>query len=132
MEGNLKISKYKIFLIFLKSIPVIWSGLIFINTILRCLGIYFYILNIFAGVSILSLLFLYSASYVFDYCEYHRMFIHYIAIATIFRMLEFYGILILSSTSSFITLMIITFIFMVITLYKYLKTKKGGYHGDIS
>ena len=130
MEENLKLSKYKLFLVFLKSIPIIWSGLIFINTILRCLGVYFYILNILAGVSVLSLLFLYSASYVFDYCEYHRMFIHYIAIATAFRMLEFYGILALSSTTLYITLMIITFIFMIITLYKYLKDKKGGNYGN--
>ena len=58
------------------------------------------------------------------------MFIHYIAIATVFRMLEFYGILALSSTTLFITLMIITFIFMIITLYKYLKDKKGGNYGN--
>ena len=129
MEENLIKSKYKIFLALLKSIPIIWSSLIFINTILRTVGISFYILNIFCGISLLPLIFLYLASYVFQFCEYHRMFIHYISIIFLIRVLEFYNIVPVDSILVFISLMIITFIFMVITLYKYLKTKKGGSYG---
>jgi hypothetical protein len=57
------------------------------------------------------------------------MFIHYISIIFLIRVLEFYNIVPVDSILVFISLMIITFIFMVITLYRYLKTKKGGSYG---
>lgn len=83
-------------------------------------------MNILCGISILPILFLYLASYVFQFCSYHRMFLHYISIVFIIRVLEFYFIIPTNSILVFIILMIITFIFMIITLYKYLKDKKGG------
>ena len=126
MEDQLIKSKYKIFLILLKTIPMIWSLFIFINTILRLFKIDFYFMNILCGISILPILFLYLASYVFQFCSYHRMFLHYISIVFIIRVLEFYFIIPTNSILVFIILMIITFIFMIITLYKYLKDKKGG------
>ena len=42
-------------------------------------------------------MFLYLASYVFQFCEYHRMFIHYISIVFIIRVLEFYRLIPLQS-----------------------------------
>ena len=126
MEGNLIKTRYKLFLILIKSIPVVWAILILLNTICRQFEIKFYFLNIFCGISFLPLMFLYLASYVFQFCKYHRMFIHYIAIVFIIRVLEFYSLIPLQSIKVFVSLMIITFIFMIVTLYKYLKDKKGG------
>lgn len=42
------------------------------------------------GVSFLPLLFLYLASYVFKFCEYHRMFLHYIAANNLLTLYDFY------------------------------------------
>ena len=42
------------------------------------------------GVSFLPLLFLYLASYAFHFCEYHRMFLHYIVVNNILTLYDFY------------------------------------------
>lgn len=130
MEQKLNINKYKAFLIILKSIPIIWALFILLSTILRCFWIKTYIFNVLCGVSILPIIFIYIASYVFQFCEYHRMFIHYIVVVSSFRLYDMFNPI--ESINLFITLMIITFIFMIITLYKYLKDKKGGNYGNKS
>lgn len=54
---------------------------------------------------------------------------HYVSVIFIIRTLEFYNLIPLNSIIVFTSLMIITFIFMVITLYRYIKHKKGGSNG---
>ena len=71
---------YKIELVLLKIIPVLLAVCYFSNTILSLFGINYTIFSIVGGMSILPLLFLYISSYVFRFCEYHRMFLHYIVI----------------------------------------------------
>ena len=48
------------------------------GTFLDFFGINSQILSFTCGVSLFPLLFLYLSSYVFRFCEYHRMFLHYI------------------------------------------------------
>ena len=71
---------YKIELVLLKIIPVLLAVCYFSNTVLSLFGINYTIFSIVGGMSILPLLFLYISSYVFRFCEYHRMFLHYIVI----------------------------------------------------
>ena len=117
---------YKIFLTLLKTIPIILSFIYFLNIILSNIGINLMILKLLGSVSILPLIFLYLSSYVFQFCKYHRMFLHYILFMNILKYLDYIFIFNIPSTKVFIILMIITFIFMIITLYKYLKDRKGG------
>lgn len=121
---------HKIFLILLKTIPIILAAVYFVNSLLRILGINLWIFNLFGSVSIMSLMFLYLASYAFQFCSYHRMFLHYISVITIYNILDLCFVFNVSNNNLFILLMIITFIFMIITLYKYLKNKKGGSYGN--
>ena len=132
MEKRLSNTKYKLFLIFLISIPMILCGIYFLEIVLGRFKIDCSILSIFSFTSILPLLFFYSASYVFQFCEYHRMFLHYIAFITLYHAIDLYYRIPIDSAILFTSLMIITFIFMIITLYKYLKHKKGGNYGNNS
>ena len=60
------------------------------NSILSYLDIDVVILNYIGGVSILPLIFLYLSSYVFKFCEYHRMFLHYLLITDIINVYDYH------------------------------------------
>ena len=69
---------HKLLLILLKVIPMILALAAMTGTFLDFFGINSQILSFTCGVSLFPLLFLYLSSYVFMFCEYHRMFLHYI------------------------------------------------------
>lgn len=71
---------YKLELVLLKIIPMLLALCYFSNTILSLFGYRLTIFSIIAGMSVLPLLFLYLSSYVFRFCEYHRMFLHYVVV----------------------------------------------------
>ena len=74
---------YKIELCLVKVIPMIYALLSLLNTTLSYFGINAVILSYIGSVSLVTLLLLYVTSYVFKFCEYHRMFIHYTTITWI-------------------------------------------------
>lgn len=49
-----------------------------LNTAFEFIGINAEVLSALSGMSLLPLLFFYLASYAFKFCQYHRMFLHYI------------------------------------------------------
>lgn len=118
---------YKIELLLLKIIPFVLSVLFFSNTILSYFGFDTTVLSVIAGVGVVPLLFLYISSYVFKFCEYHRMFLHYIAINDIITYYDYYiGIPI--SNKELLTLNIVLyFITILITLYIYVRTNRRPY-----
>ena len=59
-----------------------------VNTVSSYLGIDLPILASIAGMSLIPLVFMYISSYVFRFCEYHRIFLHYIAINDIINIYE--------------------------------------------
>ena len=71
---------YKLELVLLKIIPMLLALCYFSNTILSLFGYRYTIFSIVSGMSILPMIFLYLSSYVFRFCEYHRMFLHYIVV----------------------------------------------------
>lgn len=118
-------TKHKHFLVLLKVIPMILSTIYFIEIILDHFKIEYQILSVLSYTSIFSLAFLYFASNVFRFCAYHRMFLHYVSFITIYNIIDLFVYIPFEDACVFTILMIITFIFMVITLYKYLKYKKN-------
>lgn len=82
MEERKVITKhlYKVELIILKFIPMLLALLYFLNTVLPYFNIDVRILNYLGGLSLIPLIFLYVSSYVFKFCFYHRIFLHYIVI----------------------------------------------------
>ena len=74
-EGNLKSSLYKLEIIIIKVLPFIIAALYILSTILDYIDICSTLVNYI--VYLMFFLFLYISSYVFKFCEYHRMPIHY-------------------------------------------------------
>lgn len=95
-----------------------------LNTTLSYFYIDLPILSYIGGVSVLSLVFFYLASYVFKFCEYHRMFLHYITLNWVLNIVDYYWGIPVSDKGMFLIYMMITGIFLFIILYLYLKTKK--------
>lgn len=95
-----------------------------LNTTLSYFYIDLPILSYIGGVSVLSLVFFYLASYVFKFCEYHRMFLHYITLNWVLNIIDYYWGIPISDKGMFLIYMMITGIFLFIILYLYLKTKK--------
>lgn len=82
MEERKVITKrlYKAELLLLKFIPMLLALLYFLNTVLPYCDIDCRIFNYLGGLSLIPMIFLYVSSYVFKFCFYHRIFLHYIVI----------------------------------------------------
>lgn len=74
---------YKFEILFLKLIPMMIALCFFLNTVLSFFGIETEVLSYIASVGLLPLAFLYLSSYVFRFCAYHRMFLHYILVGNL-------------------------------------------------
>ena len=61
-----------------------------INTITAFIGIDIPILSTIAGMSLLTWIFMYIATIVFNFCSYHRMFLYYILIVDIINIIDYY------------------------------------------
>ena len=81
---------YKIELFLLKIIPMLMAVCSACNSILSYFDIEVVIINYIGGVSLLPLIFLYLSSYVFKFCAFHRLFIHYYAFIDILNVSDHY------------------------------------------
>lgn len=125
VEDKLKSkTMYKIELLLLKIIPMLMSACSLCNSILSYLDIEVVILNYIGGVSLLPLIFLYLSSYVFKFCEYHRMFLHYLLVTDIINVYDYHIGFPLDDLEYLCLHMIISGISLFIILYMYLKEKK--------
>lgn len=116
---NLDKSLYKLEIFTIKIIPIVLALICFLNTLLCYLGIDLLILTYIGGVSFLTIGFLYLSSYVFKFCSYHRMFLHYITIVNIISYIDMeYGI----PLSNFSLHILYTSLFLMFTfIFLYLK-----------
>lgn len=89
-EENLKVSLYKIEVYSLKVIPVVLAIGDLLNTLLYWFKVNAAIISYIGGVSFITLLFLYLSSYVFKFCEYHRMPLHFIVVNNIINIYDWY------------------------------------------
>lgn len=125
MEKEEKLNKifYRIELYLIKMIPVVIALIALLNTILS----YFYIevplLSYIGGVSLFELMFLYLSSYVFKFCIYHRLPIHYITINWLLNIYDYYIGIPLNNKNLFLLYMIITGITILLILYFKFKKK---------
>jgi uncharacterized integral membrane protein len=79
-ESSVNKHLYKTFLYIMKIIPMTIAILSILNSVLSYFNINVVLFSYIGGISILPLIFLYLTSYVFSFCSYHRMFLHYISI----------------------------------------------------
>ena len=126
VEANSSLSnyKYKLFLGFLKVLPMVMAGLYLTNTILSYFDIDWAIFSYLTGVGVVPWLFILVASYLFRFCEYHRMFLWYIMVNNIICWIdEEYGLPI--SNREFLVLHVaIAWIFLFLVLYYHQRCKR--------
>lgn len=115
---------YKIELLMLKLIPMILAFTALLNSILSYFGIDLYILSYIGGISIFTMVFLYLSSYVFKFCEYHRMFLHYVVITWIINIIDYYIGIPVTDLEYLCLQMIVAGISLFIILYLYVKHNK--------
>lgn len=124
MEANLNKALYKIQLYLIKVIPMVMAFFSLVNTVFSYYDIDLPILSYIGGYSILTIVFLYLTSYVFKFCEYHRMFIHYIVVNWALNIYDAYIGIPLNDRGLLITYLTVTGIFLFIILYLYVKSHK--------
>jgi hypothetical protein len=128
MEGRrVDVSKrlYKTEILFLKILPMLLAGFYFIGTVLSLFNIDVAIITYLSGMSLIPLLFMYISSYVFKFCSYHRMFLHYVSFGMILNCLDWYVGIPLNNKEFLSVFLIITFIFLFVILYLYLKSRRN-------
>lgn len=126
---NLDKYLYKIELYVLKIIPMLLALCSFLNTTLFYFGINLPILTYIGGVSFLTLGFLYLSSYVFKFCGYHRMFLHYILVVNVISYIDMEFNIPISNFNLLIVYAIIAFISMIIILIKFKNEKYNSKMG---
>lgn len=115
---------YKIELCLVKAIPMIYALLSLLNTTLSYFNIEAVILSYIGSVSLVTLLLLYVTSYVFKFCEYHRMFIHYTTVTWILNIIDLYIGIPVSDLGYLGIQLIIAGISLFIILHLYAKSHK--------
>lgn len=114
---------HKITIEALKVIPMLLALTTLLNQTLSFFGIDLEVLGYIGGVSLLPMIFLYIASYCFQFCSYHRMFLHYVVICDIITLIDYYIGIPISSVALFLVNLIIAGISIFIILYLHQKSK---------
>ena len=83
-------SEYKLLIIVLKFIPMLTALCYMSSTIFNYFGYNIEPLSNIGGMYLLTWLFIYLASIVFNFCSYHRVFLWYIFIDDIFNIIDYY------------------------------------------
>lgn len=118
-EESLNKALYKIELYIIKIIPFVLALICFINTTLSYFGIDISFLSYLGGISIFPLLFLYLSSYVFRFCLFHRLPLHYLSINLILNVIDDYIGIPIPNRGLYSIYLIITFIFISLAVSEY-------------
>ena len=122
-NSSLSSYKHKLFLGFLKILPMVIAGLFLLNTVLSTFDIDLPILSYIASVGIIPWLFIMLASYIFRFCTYHRMFLWYVLANNIICWTDQEFHLPISNWNYFVLHIIIAGIFLFLVLYYHQKCK---------
>lgn len=123
VEGNSLRNRdlYKIELYLLKVMPMLLAAIYLVNTVLSYYDIVVLALSYIGGLSFIPLVFMYISSYVFRFCSYHRMFLHYIVINDLINLIDYHYTLPISDWELLILHMSIAGVSLFIILYLYVK-----------
>lgn len=128
-EENLKLSntKHKLFLGFLKILPMIMAILYISNTVLSYFDIESRVFSYLSSIGIIPWLFIIGASYLFHFCKYHRMFLWYILLNNLICWVDEYYGLPIDNWNYFILHIAIAGLFLFLVLYFHQKCRKRKY-----
>lgn len=128
VEGILQRRLHKLTIGALKIIPMLLALTTLLNQILSYFWIDLEVLGYIGGISLLPMIFLYLASYCFQFCEYHRMFLHYVVVCDIITLIDYYIGIPISSVALFLVNLIIAGITLFFILYLHQKEKHVKCH----
>ena len=114
---------YKVMLWLLKVIPMLLALSTILGTMFDFFGWNASLFSFIGGISFLPLLFLYLASYVFRFCIYHRMFLHYIVANNILTYADYLFGIPISTIALFSVHLVLIGIFLFLVLYFYRREK---------
>lgn len=120
-----KRSEYKLLIIVLKFIPMLTALCYMSSTIFNYFGYNIEPLSNFGGMSLLTWLFIYLASIVFNFCAYHRMFLWYIFIDDLFNIIDYYITIPISTDNILMLHNILIGITLFTVLILYVKDNKS-------
>ena len=123
-EKKKKKSLYKVFLLLLKFLPFLLALVSVLNTVLSYFCIDLVILSYIGSVSLLPLIFMYIAAFVFKFCIYHRIFLDYTIVSTGLAVYDYYIGIPITDTSIVTLQLVLFFIAIVIALIAHIKEKK--------
>lgn len=115
---------YKIQLYLLKVIPMVMAFICILNSVLSYFDIDLPILSYIVGNSFLTIVYFYITSYVFKFCSYHRMFMHYTTITWIINIVDLYIGIPIGDLPYLLLQLIVAGISLFIILYLYAKSNK--------
>ena len=114
---------HKLLLVALKIIPMLLALFSMVGMLLDFFDVDASLCSFIGSVSLLPLIFLYLASYAFRFCEYHRMFLHYIVANNVLVYVDYYVGIPISNRGLLIVHMLLIGIFLFFVLYFYKKEK---------
>lgn len=124
-EKRLNKTLYLIEIKLLKFIPYLTALLYLLNTILSYFNIDCSMFSILAGHSIISILFMLLSSYVFKFCEYHRIPLYYMIVTECINLYDWYLGIPIENKKILILHLILAGITMFVILYLYLKSRSN-------
>lgn len=81
---------HKLLILVIKYIPMVITLFYILNTVLCKIEIDAPVISNISGVSLLTWLFLYLSSIVFQFCVYHRIFLYYILVTDLINIYDNY------------------------------------------
>lgn len=112
---------HKSMIITLKLLPMVMAFSFIMNVYCAFVGVGFQVVTHYAGLVIAPLAFMYIASYVHHFCNYHRVFIHYIAVVELLNITDWYFKIPISNEAICIVHFVITAVFLVTAFVMYIK-----------
>lgn len=115
-------SKYKLTILFTKYFTVVMALFDIVHTIFSYFNIDAFVITIFSGMSIGTLILSYLISYAFKYCKYHRIPLHYIVVSNILSIIDYYVCIPISNKALLCLYLIIFGIFTIWYVKDYKKS----------
>ena len=113
---------YKMELSLLKIIPMLIAGMYMADTVLFCLDVSMALPSFFFGTSLLPLLFIYLSSFVFQFCEWHRIFIYYVFVINMLNYLSLYSAFCFDNDKMIAVHLIVAGACLFLALFLYVKS----------
>ena len=123
MKKQISLFWAKLQLKVIKVLPMVIAFIYILSTVLNYFDVNTTMLNIIGGMSFLPLTFLYIASFAFRFCEYHRMFLHYIAASDFVNWLDYVVNIPITDLQYLIMLVVLYGITCFVALFMFIRSR---------